>query len=534
MPARVGRVVLLHPDVNFDGTFRSLSLCAQVVFLRLLPFLDDAGRLPPEKGIGLTANIHHRLGLPPADVEAAVSELLERQMVQVEGDALSVPKFAQRQRDAAFLLPPVLGARLADAQSVRDFVMALAPLFERAGLRLLGAQEVSAPSPEAPAPRTVTAPRQAAPEAPRGPAPTGEPRRARGGRTEVPRVEGETDEEFAKRLRSLRNARYYRAASRPDRLTAEASASEPSDAERLNQTSDGKTSDVRRSDAVQTVERLNPRASDFGSELSSSETTATTAPSLSSPPSLRAGREEDVGSVRRQTPAGSQTPEAAKTPKTVPSIQTVGASKTYVPRPAPPSHETMLGDEVAQEISRASAGLFLTSASTAALRELGRANALLGQQGARPDRWKVFGEYILAGGYAALHERRFKRRLRGEIVMVPDLDMLIKTVSAATPEGGQANEMDTSRLMRGINSAIVWDEQGRPDLRVRGADSGRGGLARVAAPSDAQGRRAGDELARAGATGSSAGGAVGLSGAAADDLLEGILGSGSGAGGAGA
>lgn len=183
----------------------------------------------------------------------------------------------------------------------------------------------------------------------------------------------------------------------------------------------------------------------------------------------------------------------------------------------------MLGDEVAQQISQACAGLFFPIASASALRELGRVNALLGQQGVRDDRWKIFGEYILAGGYSGLHEPRFRRRLRGEVVMVPDLDMLIKTVSATTPEGGQANEMDTARLMRGINSALAWDEQGRPDLRVRNAASGRGGLARVEAPSDARGRRAGDDLAREGGSGSSASGAVGLAGDSADDLLANVL-----------
>lgn len=96
----------LWRDVNSDPRVTLLPRDARLLYVLLLPELDNDGVLPPVPGVPLETLIAEAVRLPVAVIRKQLSVLIERKLITRDGERLSMPRFPERQGLAGYDLGP--------------------------------------------------------------------------------------------------------------------------------------------------------------------------------------------------------------------------------------------------------------------------------------------------------------------------------------------------------------------------------------------------------------------------------------------
>lgn len=96
----------LWRDVNSDPRVTLLPRDARLLYVLLLPELDNDGVLPPVPGVPLETLIAEAVRLPVVVIRKQLSVLIERKLITRDGERLSMPRFPERQGLAGYDLGP--------------------------------------------------------------------------------------------------------------------------------------------------------------------------------------------------------------------------------------------------------------------------------------------------------------------------------------------------------------------------------------------------------------------------------------------
>ncbi len=357
-----GGVAALHPQVNTDPTLCSCSERARLLFVGILTLLDAEGRMRPAKGILLEEHLRRTTSLtdqPPEVIRVALEELERRELLRLEArGALYVPRFAKLQ------------------------AVGTAMLVERWRAHGVGIATSTTTHP-------VVTPCIIAFRAP------------------------ETEEERLARLKAQkarRNER-YKAKVRLRKMATGATADESFVASsctlltpletrsvcasassacllRVSSASPGRVSGSRWPRLRVSAPASPPRAC-VRSDPDPSESESLVESRTSGPP---AASSSDARAAAGDATPASTTVKTGDATETRP-VKTEDAESP--PKPVPSSDP----EDILSRIMRSTNLMFKAGAGLPALKEIRRLDESLTRLGYPTDRWEVFGEFIIAGGF---------------------------------------------------------------------------------------------------------------------------------------
>lgn len=417
------RAVVLSQDVMNDTRLLAASPVAQVLFVRLLGFLDTAGELggcgvlPLQRHVALLLRLHEN------DAQDAVDELAGLRLIMVRDGCLSVPDF---------------------------------PHWQHEGWR--EHQGLSAPTPVAGARADIPAVVHPA-------RPT----------ARHPLIPGESPQERKRRLKNERNARYYHGKARPAARSLGLPTSESTEAateSSARSPADEGPSSVRLASDVRPSDASRPRL--LNSEVPRSESEEKKKRISLHHPLLKSGERTREASEGRMSDVSPGRPSDGA-PSDVDDDTVTGR----------PESATRYGDsttasraeEILQILSDSSEGLFRFHDMPLQRRELALQDARLESLpwGQYPkERWAILGAYIAAGGFNGLRDARFERKHRGRIIKVPDLPFFVRRLTQPLEGAPELHKFDLTPLIRSLHEAMDWEEAGRPPPDQWRADGLRG------------------------------------------------------------